>query len=963
MIELRKLSLLLLCIFLFIGANAQRKLTRYGVEDGLPCPEVYFLYQDSDGYIWACTERGVARYNGYEFEVFTSEDGFTHNTVFRVFEDKKKNLYFTCNDGSITVYDHKLKQFLPFWANADIRKKLKGKGWISFIGFDGDDVYLHPVKRSGSDLKFRFKTSWEKSKFVTEQITKEKVYDYDNLVNVITGFYGNENVTNILAVKGSPEMVEFYKENYKDYLNNRSIHIGKQEILYVNSDGIYTQTRTDSSFYPLKGVTAAITDKEGNLWFSTEHDGISKLPFSPFSVYKSEHFLENGDLLWTIGGGGEDWFFLGTKMGYVYEYNIKKNLASNIGTINLTPTSAKTVISICNLGGKFHATLAFKILSSGVSHKLCQTDYFEYVWARQCSSGKVIASDGNSIFYFDNYRGLKMSSSDDISKSDKSKYGNGIAQKIVVKGTLTSIAVLKNETVYFSTMGGFYKIDSSYGILNLTEKYNLTDMPIKKLHSSNNTLVLISDRGIILIKDEERRSITVKDGLPSNLINDGWLAKDGNIWCSTVKGISRINFSKKSNISSEVSIDNFSEENGLDATYIKRFHLQGKMIYALSNKGIISFSEDISLPHRPLPKVHLLKWTQGKRQFSFDNQTFSNDENNMKIEYLGIAMQQPLGRPFYRYKLIKDNGNADWVYTNNRSVELNQLASGAYTFNITARNINDQWAKPKQCNFVIQPHWTAMWWVRSVFLAVSLGGLYLFYRRDRRKRIEKHEKELAVVQLKEKLNSTELAFLRGQMNPHFVHNSLNSIQYFVQQNEVELSEQYLAKFSKLIRLFFEYSEQQTISISSEIELLDLYLGIEQLRFENMTYSIDVDVNMDREDQFIPSMIIQPIVENAVNHGVFHRENNGSIQIDFECNNPDTFSVTIRDNGIGILKSKEKLKESTESYRSHSTGIIKRRLNLLKENKNWDVTYTIKDLGDDKDSSGTLVQLQFKQIHD
>lgn len=216
-------------------------------------------------------------------------------------------------------------------------------------------------------------------------------------------------------------------------------------------------------------------------------------------------------------------------------------------------------------------------------------------------------------------------------------------------------------------------------------------------------------------------------------------------------------------------------------------------------------------------------------------------------------------------------------------------------------------------------------------------------------------------QLVLKMNNIESVALRSQMNPHFVHNSLNAIQYFIQRNEVELSENYLVKFSKLIRLFFEYSRQQTISISDEIELLTNYLEIEKLRFEEkLKYKITVCENIDPDNQVISSMILQPIVENAVNHGLFHKKGKGLVSVNFKKINETEFEVIVKDNGIGIHKAKKIYKHSPKNYQSNSSEVLQERIELLNQSKDRNITYKIEDLSDSSNETGTLVTLTFKQ---
>ncbi|PQJ77640.1 hypothetical protein BTO16_15945 [Polaribacter glomeratus] len=241
-------------------------------------------------------------------------------------------------------------------------------------------------------------------------------------------------------------------------------------------------------------------------------------------------------------------------------------------------------------------------------------------------------------------------------------------------------------------------------------------------------------------------------------------------------------------------------------------------------------------------------------------------------------------------------------------------------------------------------------------LIFSFLGLFMLLIKNR---IQK--KIAAKAELDRKMAGLELQSLRSQMNPHFVHNSLNAIQYFIQRNEVELSEDYLVKFSKLVRLFFEYSRKQTLTIEEEVTLLENYLQIEKLRFEDkLSYCINVDEKIDKEELQIPSMLLQPIVENAVNHGLFHKKGNGLVTVDFKLIDSNTYMVTIKDDGIGIKKAKEFYKNSVKNYQSSSTIVLQERLSLLQKSKNWEVTYSIEDLSETNRGEGTEVNISFKQ---
>lgn len=216
------------------------------------------------------------------------------------------------------------------------------------------------------------------------------------------------------------------------------------------------------------------------------------------------------------------------------------------------------------------------------------------------------------------------------------------------------------------------------------------------------------------------------------------------------------------------------------------------------------------------------------------------------------------------------------------------------------------------------------------------------------------------VVVERQMHKLELQALRSQMNPHFVHNSLNAIQYYIQRNEVELSEIYLTKFSKLIRSFFTLSRKRHITIAQEISLLENYLSIEQLRFEDkLNYSITKDTELDEED-IIPTMLLQPIVENAVNHGIFHKATTGTVAIHFGYVSEDSFKVTIIDDGIGLVKSKAIFDNSGKELNNRSSSVLQDRLKLLEYSNTWKVSYTLEDR---EDTEGAIATLIFKPIED
>jgi len=205
--------------------------------------------------------------------------------------------------------------------------------------------------------------------------------------------------------------------------------------------------------------------------------------------------------------------------------------------------------------------------------------------------------------------------------------------------------------------------------------------------------------------------------------------------------------------------------------------------------------------------------------------------------------------------------------------------------------------------------------------------------------------------------------LRQQMNPHFIFNTLNSIQYYVFQNDKIASNNYMTKFASLIRKTLENSRHTEISIKEELDALSLYLELEELRFkQKFDWTIRVDEEIDTLAYKIPTMLIQPYVENAITHGLMNKENGkGSLHVELQLQE-DQILCMISDNGIGRTKAMEIKQQKNNNHQSLGTNITESRLKLVNElyGKKMKVIYT--DLMDDKEEpAGTKVEINIPII--
>jgi sensor histidine kinase YesM len=209
--------------------------------------------------------------------------------------------------------------------------------------------------------------------------------------------------------------------------------------------------------------------------------------------------------------------------------------------------------------------------------------------------------------------------------------------------------------------------------------------------------------------------------------------------------------------------------------------------------------------------------------------------------------------------------------------------------------------------------------------------------------------------LNQKMAQLEMKALRAQMNPHFVFNSLSSIQESVVTGKTDAASKYLSKFSRLIRLILENSGKQFIPLKAEVDSLTLYLELESFRFENFTYTISIDPLIDAAVTMVPSMVIQPFVENALKHGLSRKKEDKHLKIDIRKEQGQVVA-TVEDNGIGRAKAEEM--KSLEKKDHHSMGIeiTKERLQLLGQQTMVQATVITDLYNSAGNACGTLVKI-------
>jgi ligand-binding sensor domain-containing protein len=303
----------------------------------------------------------------------------------------------------------------------------------------------------------------------------------------------------------------------------------------------------------------------------------------------------------------------------------------------------------------------------------------------------------------------------------------------------------------------------------------------------------------------------------------------------------------------------------------------------------------------------------------------------------------------YWYKLKSSD---EWVLLGNKTeLTLNELQPGGYTLTIKATNVaGDKILNEKNVSFHIKPPFWQTWWFRLLIAIISLLAVYYFFRSR-----EKNIRTKAAI--KQQMAELEGKALRAQMNPHFIFNSLNAIQELIVTENYNGSYQYLSKFSKLLRMVLNNSEKNMIALQDEIDMNRLYLELESLRFkQSFHYSITTNEKIDTDTVQFPSLLLQPFIENAIWHGLMHKEDEKRLTVFFTETN-GLLQCTIEDNGIGRAKAVQikAQKIGAAHFQSKGTELAMHRVQALQQLGLSNASVNIIDLFDEQNvATGTRV---------
>lgn len=934
--------------------------------------------------MWFSSDAGVCRFNGTSFQYFTTANGMPDNSVFRLVEDGKGRIWMACSNGNVCYCENGKVHLIP--AGKKLQEELKNgsKLIISLKVDEADTIWVGTTRtlykippskdheRLMHDNSFNSKTLYAVGKF-RNGMTINSLYDTDmpthtniskitpeRMICEVGDMYSKNKISFIIDTKDNfPVTYSLFtkKGEFLFTYNDRLFRMDKnghyvekvfpQSIIMLNEDvhgnvnvglakgGFYSYADANLDAEPVilfdkLSVSSFTIDREGGMWCTTLEKGVQYCP--------SDNYLR----YYNVPGFCEKITGLGVAAGKLFVVNYKNDLFS-IDTSLTVKQLGSFVVSNGSFNYHFYSFNG-KIYSCG--NKISQIDpqrgvttTFKTKVGGSPSALGMVQLPGGDIYCASYGHFLKL--------------GNGVLIDMLGLSTRPTCVISNaNKEVLLGAMDGLYSLKDST-VSRVKDVPELENVRVTFLAERDGRLFITTKtKGLFILENGKCSVVNMSNGLPSDLCNAVLADQDGTVWVATNKGIAYFTLHDRTNITT------LNISNGLPTNEISSLVRFGNSLFAGTRDGLCEIELGKPLTNGIRPLVYFSKITVNDSDRSIPTgEGFRYDQNHLHFYMDGISFKAPVSKYMYHLAGYDDS----LKYSLNPSIEYTNLEPGSYRFEAWSVNSNGLQSKdPVTYSFVINQPWWNTWtflFTEAVLAALLVYGLIQW----RIRRVKQQEEEKRKVE--KVISQYQMMALQAQMNPHFIFNAINSIQSFILKNETQPAYDYLSKFSKLVRLVLNNSTRNVISLSKEVETLKLYIELEQLRF---TESFDLELHLDdsitdQAEVEIPTMLIQPYVENAIWHGIMplKGKRKGLIKIHIALAERN-LKISIEDNGVG-----RKFAENTsklEGQGSMGMSLVMQKLEILKRTTLQNASIHIIDLYDaEGKASGTRIELDIPNI--
>ena len=959
------INFIFLLIFPFAILAQDPPFFFYNVESGAPSNEMYWVHQDRVGYIWVGSDAGLYRFNGIRFEQFTSSE-LTSRSVTGIIESKKTGRIYAYNFNRQLFYIEKDKLFVVANWNKSVNGLAddgKGNIWITsnegtfklnevdnkistvrssnhYFGFNENNHTLQAFSNQNGNVYYQNGARvliWKNGKEQVIQLDERYMYH----ILLLSRF---SEYPWILSYNGE-KILRFDNGTYTDYLNAKLINIlkGKKiNCVFESPDGkLWIGTYTGlichdvnsgktQLMYEQYSFSYGIYDNYGNYWFSTLHNGLIRIPNMEISSWQTlnekgsveqfSHICMNNENVYIGGTNGfvtcidpqsgklEKFYHEPlSDMGAMYFDPVDNclyfNKISSIykfkrGAFQLVNKNARSMKSMLRVkNGYFFLSSHGLFYTKSIYEPLEKKNMIDLDWYRDI----CISPFSSSVFVASN-SGLKELHPVDNTYKVRKDYLSG---KQIIS---ISSDPIKNVIYAYSFDGGVYAIDKHNTIKKITQIG--TNIRVSQIRFHAQRLFMASNKGILVVDTETKKQILFDRfaGLSSKNIRS--IVFHGDTCWAAGENIQKIPLSL------------FKFENVKSSIILRKILINGASV---TPKKLIELNYDDKLT---LFADGISYRSNGNFQFAY--RIKESNSNWIKVpgavEKIDFA-SLPTGYITIELKLIDHEG--------------------IDSANIISYNL-----------YVCPPFWQRWWFY--ILLTLSTLVLALIVFRMRLKVIQRKQfQELRQLKLENELRLTQQNAIKAQMNPHFLFNVLNSIKGYIYENDKKNASRYLSDFSSLVRKILELSSVTDIPLEQEIDTLKLYIELESMLLQSdFSYAILVDDNVDISGVRIPTLLLQPYVENAFKHGLRHKTGSKQLLIKISTNDTkDILTIEITDDGIGRAASELINNQNGNKHKSFAFSAIEKRIELLNfENRDL-VSIKIKDNFENGASSGTTITIR------
>ena len=963
---------LIYCSFHLIASNYTFQV--FDAKNGLNAPEVTHVLSTKNAFIWIAGVDGLTRYDGKKFLNFNKSYGLNTSQILCIAEGEKGAVICGTKKG-ISIFNGVNYLKIPMLENKNakasdqfvkcIYKTSKNELYVGCV--NGLFKYNRTLKKciritAIKEFVLSIVETAKNEVFIT---TENNVYSLKNgkvtklifaskkSITTIIPFYKNYywvGTTNgvVLCQRFRNRLLP--QRSYGDQpivnslllKNNTFVFTTKMGTIYLIKQRKLHTIDLSQQIMPLD-ITAIAEDFQGNCWITTSL-GLIKMLSSDFNTPSYANLL-NAPVA-SIASDQNGTIYYGTTDGLKV---VKNNEVKTFHISDLPTDNFISALSFCD------KKLYLGTFSGDVY--LFEKERFQLIYSakkRDCCIYSILHPTTNEFWISTGYNVIHLKNNQVKTYKFSSQYTQQILRDHSNQlwcANMTKLKVIRNGKLH-----------------NAPKPFDAFDNFVTIVEDANKTIwVGTFGNGLLRYSKGKITAITTAQGLSNNYITSTFFdRKQHCLWVGTSYGLSKISLKKHSEISSIQNYLNEQARENYSCVQNAIGQLPSGNVLVSVGEEIIEFVANPSQvkSHSPKLPVYIASIRLNKKELYSSSKSklvqqhvFKASENNFDFNFNAIDFHSPQSVRF-AWKL--KGYDKDWSsFTENNYTSYTNLPYGHYTLYLAVKNQMGSITQSVPFTFTIALPFYLEWWFLIIAFSIPIGLIVLFLK-NRINKIKKQEADKTANY--KKLAEAELKTLRAQMNPHFMFNTLNAIQEIVLSGNDELSRIYFADFAKMMRMILHNSTEKFITLEKEIDFLQLYLKFEMIRFrDKFKVVFTVDPKIEPFNIRIPGMIIQPIIENAINHGLLHRKEGGILEINIDEvreNGKNYLVCCVQDNGIGLNNAQSLKKE--EGHQSISSMITKERIEILNmiygEGK---YSLTINEIEDYGNYKGTKVVLKIE----